>query len=1310
MNQDDKHGETALIQARSDIRSLIEGSESYLVALNAMTGLFLAAWAGSHRNENQSDALDDRDVINELTDKMVAALKLSESFSRAVRTVNIGLHRMHKRNLLSEKTANQLRLGALLSAPTEEVYCKLHDWLQVLDLRTPAGRWQAATVFDDAVRFMVDRGRKLLSQFITPVPVAELMLELADVEPNDKIYDPCFGFGELLVGAARRVNAASPASLQRMSVRSVAISGVESQESAYFVTLCRLLLAGIDGPRLQCDDSLKRPLPSDDSESGFDCILAAPPWGARSIELSYDHFPIASAHAEDLFLQHVMANLRPGGRAVVALPERTLFDAESLALRQALLSEYRVDGVVALPAGAFEPCTSISTSIVVFSRAEPREAVRFVMVSPMAWEAVPAEASDHTKGQSGDELPRLPHGALLREVPISEMIVDHRELPAGSASPGVESFAVPVYELALRDYELIAKRSGSEMLDAEIERLVEAEPSLRVRRLDEVAEVFEGQENDAFDIAEDDPGYVAGELLRPADVIDVGMRRPSFALTDIGRQELTDGTAWVRERDLLVPMVETVGSIGLIEDIEDWSGVLADSGVALIRVREGIKPHFLAALLRSPAYWFWLSGHATGSTIRRLSIPVLRTLKIPVPPASMQDAVLEELSEPRADALAVLYRLISRITEHPVTTWLETSLPARLAAGGAVGGPSGVNTLAEIAQDLRGLAVPEGVDRSCSAWLIVARKAAAALDDVASIPPGAGQLAILEFALARFHESLGALSTAEGPTIERLRSVTQAMVEIAEQEVHAMQRSGTLDIDVTPAEVEAGVTSEVRLRVTNSSPVPLRSVRVTARQADGTVDASEVAYLPERDKHEIPVAVRAQDLAQSVRIAVAWQARRLDATAIQGEKELPLLVRSSSEAADQGDLGPNPYITGSTGEYRPHMFFGREGVMEQIRRQLGASDHANVILLEGNRRTGKTSILKIIEKTDVLDGWIPVYCSLQGNGIVSTRDFFRVLARETGYALHGAGVATWLPGVPEPESGRPFHLSFRESLNRAFAAERVFETFQVYLSAAVEAASPLRILLMLDEFDELQGNIDAGLISPQVPKNLRHLLQHQSGICAIITGSRRLKRLREDYWSALFGLGYRIGISELPITDAKRLVTEPVVRQLRYLPQACDRLVELCSCHPYLVQLLCSRVFDRAAAGDDRTITKDIVEQAATGMVGDNEHFQTLWDYAGTERRRLILMLCDRLADSPDAVNLDLLGVSLQSNGVPVRGIKELADDIAELRELELIDLDKSYRGGTYRLCVPLMAKWMQRNIDFQELVARAAQEATLNR
>ena len=174
-------------------------------------------------------------------------------------------------------------------------------------------------LFDDALRTVMATQGRLVGEFATPQHVAALMLELADPEPGDRVYDPCFGFGELLVGAARRLRAAARAASPRdwADVQHAAIFGVEINPLSYAVGLCRTLLAGIDGPGLELTDALERPVPRSRSADGFDRILATPPWGGRTARSSSGQFRFPSRNSETLFLQHVMANLRPGGKPLL---------------------------------------------------------------------------------------------------------------------------------------------------------------------------------------------------------------------------------------------------------------------------------------------------------------------------------------------------------------------------------------------------------------------------------------------------------------------------------------------------------------------------------------------------------------------------------------------------------------------------------------------------------------------------------------------------------------------------------------------------------------------------------------------------------------------------------------------------------------------------------------------------------------------------------------------------------------------------------------------------------------------------------
>ena len=174
------------------------------------------------------------------------------------------------------------------------------------------------------------------------------------------------------------------------------------------------------------------------------------------------------------------------------------------------------------------------------------------------------------------------------------------------------------------------------------------------------------------------------------------------------------------------------------------------------------------------------------------------------------------------------------------------------------------------------------------------------LDGVESIPRGAGRLAILEFALSRLNEALRVLKGAEGSVVGRLRSFTRAMVESAEGEVRAMQESIRLHISPEPAEVTVATTSEVELRVTNSSAVPLRSLHVSTRPPVG---AGQLPYLADGETHRFPLTVHPRDATRPLRIVVSWGARRIDGTAVGGEVDVSLRVLSTREAVRSGDLG-----------------------------------------------------------------------------------------------------------------------------------------------------------------------------------------------------------------------------------------------------------------------------------------------------------------------------------------------------------------------------------------------------------------------
>src|SRR5262249_1217085 len=146
------------------------------------------------------------------------------------------------------------------------------------------------------------------------------------------------------------------------------------------------------------------------------------------------------------------------------------------------------------------------------------------------------------------------------------------------------------------------------------------------------------------------------------------------------------------------------------------------------------------------------------------------------------------------------------------------------------------------------------------------------------------------------------------------------------------------------------------------------------------------------------------------------------------------------------------------------------------------------------------------------------------------------------FQIPGAGV------VPVNEGVLAVADFFIRRLRPLFGSEHPFEQFQLVVQAALEASGSSRFLLMLDEFDKIQEGIENGITSPQLPENLRNLFHSYNRVSGILSGSRNIKRLRSEYWNALFGLGKSIVIKGLDVVAARKLVTEPVKGRLVYTP------------------------------------------------------------------------------------------------------------------------------------------------------------------
>lgn len=149
-----------------------------------------------------------------------------------------------------------------------------------------------------------------------------------------------------------------------------------------------LLLHGVGGNEdselpIACSDSLREP-----PKFQADVVLTNPPFGIKgsvtytqdrkgrnedSLTIVRPDFLVQTANKQLNFLQHIVAQLKPTGRAAVVVPDNVLFEGGvAINIRRRLLESCRLHTLLRLPAGLFY-AQGVKANVLFFDRRRPKE-------------------------------------------------------------------------------------------------------------------------------------------------------------------------------------------------------------------------------------------------------------------------------------------------------------------------------------------------------------------------------------------------------------------------------------------------------------------------------------------------------------------------------------------------------------------------------------------------------------------------------------------------------------------------------------------------------------------------------------------------------------------------------------------------------------------------------------------------------------------------------------------------------------------------------------------------------------------------
>ncbi len=264
-------------------------------------------------------------------------------------------------------------------------------------------------LFEHVLRQIRQAGE--LGQFRTPRHVIRALVQLVDPRVGETVYDPAAGTAGFLVGAWDHIRLANSSPdgieeaesdgktvqrglgdmLSRGAVRQLqeaTFHGSDVDPQMVRLAAMNLTLRGLEKVRILRRDALTRSLDRAAKAElglppgGFDVILANPPFSGRlDRDRIIEEVKVGrTAQTELLFLQYMLNHLKEDGRCGVVVPEGVLFGSTGAhrELRRRLVENNRVDAVLSLPGGVFNPYSGVKTSALVFRKGGTTERVMFL--------------------------------------------------------------------------------------------------------------------------------------------------------------------------------------------------------------------------------------------------------------------------------------------------------------------------------------------------------------------------------------------------------------------------------------------------------------------------------------------------------------------------------------------------------------------------------------------------------------------------------------------------------------------------------------------------------------------------------------------------------------------------------------------------------------------------------------------------------------------------------------------------------------------------------------------------------------------
>jgi len=338
------------------------------------------------------------------------------------------------------------------------------------------------------------------------------------------------------------------------------------------------------------------------------------------------------------------------------------------------------------------------------------------------------------------------------------------------------------------------------------------------------------------------------------------------------------------------------------------------------------------------------------------------------------------------------------------------------------------------------------------------------------------------------------------------------------------------------------------------------------------------------------------------------------------------------------------------------------------RRNLIGQHRDTPIVLYGQRRTGKTSVLYQLHRH--LDpNYRCIFIDLHGLNLDGMGNLLRGIANSIGRGLR-----------------RDYQLTVDVPDSSVFLADPRSAFEAVFLDGVLAALGDDHLVLMLDEVVRLDEEVRAGRLDREVFDYLRHLMQHHERLNFIFSLGSGLEEMEKDY-AFMFSVSLYHRISFLEPESARQLITQPVRDHYQVAPQAVTKILEITSGHPYYTQLVCHCLFDLWSRSPKPVLSvADVYAVLAEAIELGSANLTYVWEDSTPEDQALMAGMAAAMRSGATQVTAANTRKAWRKVGVSLPD-RPVARALRSLTSREIIA-----NGQAYSFTVDLQRLWLEQH------------------